>query len=296
MPIQIIDNFDLSSAKAIDNRFVVSPTSFYTNRDDIQWKYVGMRIWDMNEGPNGTPFVWTGTTYSSENLVSIGGSGTVNQLGKFTDTTQIGDSIIYDDGTKIGVLNTSPVYELDVTGTIRATGNLRGNGQFITSLNADEIQSGTLTLNRIQNSPLANYFLSSGSGGIGQSTWVSLSSLTVGSANTLSTSRTLWGQSFNGSSNVTGNITVGGSITNITGSIQFRNSASPIPGVLSISWLGNSNLNKNLYIPSWNGVSRTISLLEQEQTFTAKNTFDSFTNFKVQLLQHPLMYHYLVLE
>jgi len=32
MPIQIIDNFELTTAKPIDNRLVVGVNSFYTNK------------------------------------------------------------------------------------------------------------------------------------------------------------------------------------------------------------------------------------------------------------------------
>ena len=182
MSIQLVDNFYLNSSKPLDNRFVVGTQSYYTNRDLIDWKYVGMRVWDLNDGVNGMPYVWTGTTYSSENSVSIGGSGTVNQIPKFVTTTTVDDSIIYDDGTYVGIGNNTPVYELDVTGSIRATANLIGNGSNITNINADNITSGTLLLNRIQNSSNSNWILTSGVGGPGQSSWVNPTAVTVGNA------------------------------------------------------------------------------------------------------------------
>jgi len=43
MPI-IIDNFSVNNANPIDNRCVVGTTSFYTNKDLIQYKYPGLRI------------------------------------------------------------------------------------------------------------------------------------------------------------------------------------------------------------------------------------------------------------
>ena len=100
MPIQIIDNFDLNVAKPIDNRFVVGSQSFYTTKEQIPWKYAGMRIWDLNDS---TPYVWTGTTYSSENSVSITGVGTINPnyIAKFGSVNQITSSNIYDDGLNI---------------------------------------------------------------------------------------------------------------------------------------------------------------------------------------------------
>ena len=167
MSIQLIDNFYLNSSKPLDNRFVVGSQSYYTNRDLIDWKYVGMRVWDLNDGVNGMPYVWTGTTYSSENSVSIGGSGTVNRIPKFVTSTTVDDSIIYDDGTYIGIgaNNTTPVFRLDVDGAIRTTDGFIGNGATISNINADNITSGTLLLNRIQNSSNSNWLLTSGIGG-----------------------------------------------------------------------------------------------------------------------------------
>jgi hypothetical protein len=50
MAIQIIDNFNISVAKPIDDRFVVGPQSFYTDKNDIPYKYSGIRVWDLNDG------------------------------------------------------------------------------------------------------------------------------------------------------------------------------------------------------------------------------------------------------
>ena len=179
MSIQLVDNFYLNSSTPLDNRFVVGSQSFYTNRHDIDWKYVGMRVWDLNDG---IPYVWDGSTYSSENSVSISGSGTVNKIPKFTTSTTVTDSLIYDDGTYVGIGNTTPVYELDVTGNIRSSVGFFGDGSNITNINADNITSGTLLLNRLQNSPSSNWLLSSNTGGPGQSTWVNPTAVTVGNS------------------------------------------------------------------------------------------------------------------
>jgi hypothetical protein len=138
-----------------------------------------MRVWDLNDG---IPYVWNGTTYSSENSVSIGGSGTVNKIPKFATSTTVADSLIYDDGTYVGVGNTTPVYNLDVTGAIRTTDGFIGNGATISNINADNITSGKLTLNRIQNTANANWIQTSGVGGSGQVTWVNPTTITVGNA------------------------------------------------------------------------------------------------------------------
>ena len=179
MAIQIIDQFYLNSSVPIDNRFVVGSQSFYTHRDFIEWKYVGMRVWDLNDG---LPYVWDGSTYSSENSVSIGGSGTVNKIPKFTTSTTVADSNIYDDGVYVGIGNNSPAYALDVTGVIKSSSNFIGDGSLITNLDADHVTSGTLTLNRLQNSSNANYIMTSGVGGSGQSSWIAPTSITVGNS------------------------------------------------------------------------------------------------------------------
>lgn len=52
-------------------------------------------------------------------------------------------------------------------------------------------------------------------------TWVAQSSLSVGTASKLSTERTIWGQSFNGTANVSGNLSGVGSIS-MSGSINYN--------------------------------------------------------------------------
>lgn len=58
----------------------------------------------------------------------VGGSGTANYLSKFTAGTTIGNSQIFDNGTNVGIGDTTPSYKLDVLGDIHATGWLRTDG------------------------------------------------------------------------------------------------------------------------------------------------------------------------
>ena len=55
----------------------------------------------------------------------VGGGGTVNKVARWTAGNTLGDSSIYDTGSgSIAIGNTSPSYQIDVTGTIRATGDI----------------------------------------------------------------------------------------------------------------------------------------------------------------------------
>jgi hypothetical protein len=63
----------------------------------------------------------------------IGGSGTTNYLTKFTDSTTIGNSQIFDDGTNVGIGTMSPGAKLEVAGQIKITGGSPGAGKVLTS-------------------------------------------------------------------------------------------------------------------------------------------------------------------
>jgi len=49
-------------------------------------------------------------------------SGTTNYHAKFTSSSTIGNGVIYDDGTNVGIGTSSPTFKLDVTGTARVKG------------------------------------------------------------------------------------------------------------------------------------------------------------------------------
>jgi len=56
----------------------------------------------------------------------VTGTGTTNYHTKFTGTSTIGNSLIWDNGTNVGIGNTNTSYTLDVSGTGRFTGALTG--------------------------------------------------------------------------------------------------------------------------------------------------------------------------
>ena len=57
---------------------------------------------------------------------NILGNGTVNYLAAFTDVNQIGNSIIYDTGTNVGIGTTNPAQKLDI-----GSGNISANDHWI---------------------------------------------------------------------------------------------------------------------------------------------------------------------
>jgi len=183
MSIQLVDNFQVNTANPIDNRFVVGSSCFYTHRDLIPYKYAGMRIWDLNDT---LPYYWTGTTYSSENTVAITGNGTVARIPKFTLTTGLGDSLMTDNGTYVGIgyaNETLASEKLDVNGNIKSNGvtGFMGFGGSITQLNATNVATGTLSLARLQNDSIGKVLIT----GVSSPQWENTSNISVGTASTI---------------------------------------------------------------------------------------------------------------
>jgi hypothetical protein len=158
MPI-IIDNFHVRIDAPIDNRFVVGGTdSFYQDKNDIEHKYLGLRIWDLNI-PGG-PFCWKGDIegWVSENAigVTVDGSTSPGYLPVFTSgPTVLGNSLLYQTSNQIGIgilpssinpntqVNGSSLNfvsnGLHVSGNIKTNNYLIGKGDYITQLNAGNV-------------------------------------------------------------------------------------------------------------------------------------------------------------
>ena len=72
-----------------------------------------------------------GTIALTSNIPTV--SGTTNYLPKFTGTSTLGNSLIWDNGTNVGIGNTNTTYTFDVTGTGRFTGALTGTSATFSS-------------------------------------------------------------------------------------------------------------------------------------------------------------------
>ena len=77
---------------------------------------------------------WT-TFNNKQNALTnpVTGTGTTNYVSKFTGTSTIGNSLIFDNGTNVGIGNTNTTYKLDVSGTGNFTGALSGTSATFSS-------------------------------------------------------------------------------------------------------------------------------------------------------------------
>jgi hypothetical protein len=127
------------------------------------------------------------------------GAGTTNYIPKFTSSTTLGNSQIFDNGTNIGIGTTTPSYKLDVTSDIRVNNRIIGEG-----VGSDV--SNTFIIGNINSS-----FSGTHTTAIGSS---NLSGITTASGNTLI------------GSGAGGSITTGGSNTYIGRDVSGNNQSS----------------------------------------------------------------------
>lgn len=175
--MQIIDGFTVNVAKPIDDRLVTSGTA---SRNAIVYKYNGLRIYDIDAKQ---PYVWNGTTWTSENsnTVTITGTTTTGYIPVFNGSSQITNSMVSQVtvGTakyiNIATGNYAP-YTLKVEGTVDATAFV-GSGNGLTNLQGSKI-IGTIAITKIE--PVSNpslgeiYILKSGTS---TPEWTKLSSI-----------------------------------------------------------------------------------------------------------------------
>jgi len=65
---------------------------------------------------------------------SVGGSGATGFLPKFTGSTTLGNSIVYEDATGVGIGTASPAHALDVAGDAGVSADLRVGGQIVSDV------------------------------------------------------------------------------------------------------------------------------------------------------------------
>lgn len=100
MSIQLVTGFLVNAAESLDNRIVASGS---TDRNAIPYKYEGMRVFDTS---NNRSYFWTNGSFQPEITDQVNGS--TSYVPKFTSQYYIGDSYIYDAGSKIGIGTNNP--------------------------------------------------------------------------------------------------------------------------------------------------------------------------------------------
>jgi hypothetical protein len=90
---------------------------------------------------------WT-TFNNKQNALTnpITGTGTTNYLSKFTGSTALGNSVIYDDGTNIGIGTATPGYKLDVNGTGRFIGTSNQITAYYDASNYMQLQHNSISV------------------------------------------------------------------------------------------------------------------------------------------------------
>jgi hypothetical protein len=74
----------------------------------------------------------TGTDWVTLSEISgVDGTGTANYLSKWLDANTITNSLVYDNGTNVGIGTTNPTQKLDVAGTVKATSYFLGSSSEI---------------------------------------------------------------------------------------------------------------------------------------------------------------------
>jgi hypothetical protein len=176
MPIQIIDGFQLNVAKPIDSRMVTSGT---VSRDAIAYKYTGLRVYDTDSKQ---PYVWDGTNWINENsnTIIITGTTTAGYIPKFTSSSSITNSIIFEEYNGIKIIDGLPTtntaeYKLEVLGKIKAD-QFAGSALELYNIPASKL-IGSTNPTVITNQPPSGDDIYILAGGASNTEWRKLSSI-----------------------------------------------------------------------------------------------------------------------
>lgn len=242
-----------------DSTGTAKANPFTADANGYWFFYAGNGRYDVKFSGTGITTPFTIADYKIGDASSgIAGSGSVNQVAKFTSSSGIGDSVITDNGTSVGINNTSPSASalLDLTSTARGFLPPR-----MTTTQRDLIASPAAGLVIYNTTTSALNVFTSSWGAIGGSGISSLNALT-GATQTFATGTS--GSDFNISSSgtthtynipdasatargllTTGSQVIGGAKTlnALLTTISTNKSIAALENALSNAFLGTSNEN-----------------------------------------------------
>jgi hypothetical protein len=126
-PLFTTDTFDLYIGNGTNNtrfqKYIASGTTSQLLRGD--GSLLTMPI-VLTSPSNGQVLKYNGTNWVNDSDAGVTGSGTTNYIPKWTSGTAIGNSLVYDDGTNVGIGITNPVNNLTIynaTNTVLTVAN-----------------------------------------------------------------------------------------------------------------------------------------------------------------------------
>ena len=123
-----------------------------------------------NSSTGAVTIVFTGST-------GLSGGGTTNYLPKWTGSTSLGDSIIYDDGTNVGIGTSSPSAKLDINVSTGGTIGVRISGDSSSDmLRVTQTGSGNAIIVEDSSNPDSTPFVVAADGRVGIGVTAPLSS------------------------------------------------------------------------------------------------------------------------
>ena len=280
MSIQIIDGFQVNTARPIDNRIVASGSSA---RNAIPYKYEGLRVFDTFDS---IPYVYLNNAWITENTTGIAGSGNSGRIPIYVSATVISDSSLYQSGSFINTTDVgggANLISMDtMSGNLIIQGNLNVNG--LSGINAGQIKSGLLTLNRLTNGS-SGWILT---GSATAPTYINPTQVTVGTAS-ISQKSVVSPTTTNIDYNLTlvapgaWSVTPGSeflhsnAISTAAGGIKYNPSTNQLKIGLgasaspSLSFIGDTNT--GIYSPGANSISVAVDGGEKVRVATTSITF-----------------------
>tara|TARA_R110000868_G_scaffold3103_2_gene20699 strand:- start:9898 stop:11313 length:1416 start_codon:yes stop_codon:yes gene_type:complete len=194
-------------------------------------------------------------------LGAITGTGTTNYLPKFTGASALGNSLLFDNGTNVGIGTATPAYLLDVNGTARVSGILSATA----GLNNTGVASNSWALSSLEGLAIKGTVIN----GISTiTTYLDDSSIIIGSGISQKTGITINGQtSVSGSSFL---VTTGGATRltiGATGAATFSSSVTTGGQVL----VNTGTVNQNTKI-SGSQISMSRTSDAADVVYFSKNT------------------------